>query len=259
MGESIARVVAAQEGPVLTLTLANEVRANALTLGMLDELRSALGGVRPDVRAVLLTAEGDRTFSSGVDLGDAPTPDRLRDCETRLGSAVDAVRECPVPVIAALNGSAIGGGLELAMACDWRLARDGASFSMPPGRLGVVYSPRGLQLFVAAIGPARTAELFLTGAPIDSARALAMGLVSAVHDPSELGARARDAAEGVAALAPLSARGTVAIIRALAEGPLSDDGREIAQAWRDRAYASADVSEGLAAFRERRTPSFTGE
>ena len=145
------------------------------------------------------------------------------------------------------------------MACDWRLARDGAGFSMPPGRLGVVYSPRGLQLFVAAIGPARTAELFLTGAPIDSARALAMGLVNAVHDPSELGARARDAAEGVAALAPLSARGTVAIIRALAEGPLSDDGREIAQAWRDRAYASADVSEGLAAFRERRTPSFTGE
>jgi enoyl-CoA hydratase/carnithine racemase len=259
MGGSIARVVAAHDRAVLTLTLANEERANALTSSMLDDLARALGGIPPDVRVVLLTGAGDRNFSSGVDLGDAPTPHRLRESEARLGAAVDALRECPVPVVAALNGSAYGGALELAMACDWRIAREGATFAMPPGRLGVVYSPRGLQLFVAAIGPARTAEIFLTGAPVDAHRALEMGLVNAVHDAAELGARARDSAESVAAMAPIAVRGTIATIRALAAGPLSDDGREIAQAWRDRAYASADLTEGLAAFRERRPPGFSGD
>jgi enoyl-CoA hydratase/carnithine racemase len=259
MGENIARAVAVQEGAVLTVTLQNDARGNALTMGMLDEVARALGGVAPDVAVVLLTGSGDRAFSTGADLTDVPTPEKLREVEARLGSAVDAVRECPVPVIAVVNGAATGGGLELAMACDWRIAADTATFAMPPGRLGVVYSPRGLQLFVGAIGPARVAELFLTGAPLDSAAAVGMGLVNAVYPAAELVARAREAAGAVAASAPIATRGTIAIIRAMTEGTLSDDGREIAQAWRDRAYASTDLQEGIAAFRERRPPSFSGE
>ena len=259
MGESITRVDAVLEGSTLTLTLANASRANALSTALLDELAGALVALDPTVGVVILTGEGDRNFSSGVDLGEAPTPERLRDSEARLGAAVDAIRECPVPVIGVLNGSAVGGGLELAMACDWRIAGDHATFAMPPGHLGVVYSPRGLQLFVAAIGAAQTAELFLTGTSISASRARDIGLVNAIYPGPELAARARDAAKAVAAMAPLAVRGTLATIRALADGPLSVDGREIAQAWRDRAYASADLVEGLAAFGQRRGPRFSGE
>jgi enoyl-CoA hydratase/carnithine racemase len=259
MGEYAPGVATAQDGAVLTVTLANERRANALTMGMLDDISRTLGSLGADVGVVLLTGAGDKSFCSGADLGEVPTPEKLSGIEARVGSAVDAIRECPVPVIAVVSGAAVGGGLELAMACDWRIASHAASFAMPPGRLGIVYSPRGLQLFVAAIGPAQAAELFLTGGPINATRALELRLVNAVYPAAELGDRAREAAEAVAAIAPISARGTVAIIRALGEGSLSDDGREIAQAWRDRAYASADLKEGLAAFRERRAPHFSGQ
>lgn len=259
MGENAPGILTARDGAVLTVTLANERRANALTMGMLDDISRTLGSLDPDVGVVLVTGAGGKSFSSGADLGEVPTPDKLREIEARVGSAVDAIRECPVPVIAVVNGAAVGGGLELAMACDWRIASDTAGFSMPPGRLGIVYSPRGLQLFVAAIGPAQAAELFLTGGPINASRALELRLVNAVYPGGELADRAREAAAAVAAMAPISARGTAAIIRALGEGALSEDGREIAQAWRDRAYASADLKEGLAAFRERRAPSFSGE
>lgn len=258
MGETTPGILTAQDGTVLTVTLSNERRANALTLPMLDDISRTLGSLGAGISAVMLTGAGDKTFSSGADLGEVPTPDKLREIEARVGSAVDAIRECPVPVIGVVNGAAVGGGLELAMACDWRISSDSASFAMPPGRLGMVYSPRGLQLFVAAIGPAQAAELFLTGGPINASRALELLLVNAVYPAEELADRARDAAAAVAAIAPISARGTVAIIRALGEGSLSDDGREIAQAWRDRAFASADLAEGLAAFRERRAPNFSG-
>ena len=121
-----------------------------------------------------------------------------------------------------------------------------------------MYSPRGLQLFVSAIGPARTAELFLTGEPVSAQRALAVGLVNALHPPDALLGAAHAAAGRVAEMAPIAVQGTVAVIRALAAGPLSEDGREMAQDWRERAYASEDMAEGLAAFRERRAGRFSG-
>ena len=258
MGTSIARVGSELDGAVLTLTLENPSRANALTDRMLEDLAAAAAEPPPGTRAILLRGTGSRHFSSGVDLGGDPTPARLRESEGRLRSAVEALRESPVPVIAALNGSAYGGALEVAMACDWRVAARGIEVAMPPGRLGVVYSLRGLRLFVAAIGPARTAELFLTGTPMDAERALAIGLVNALFAPDELLPRAREAARRVAAAAPIAVQGTVALIRALGQAPVSEGVHESAEAWRARAYASADLAEGLAAFRERRAPRFTG-
>jgi enoyl-CoA hydratase len=251
-------VVSALEEGVLTLTLDNPSRANALTGGMLEDLRAALGRVPEGARVVLVRGAGDRHFSAGVDLADAPSPATLRDGERRLGAAVDAVHACPVPVVAALNGSAHGGGLELAASCDWRIARAGADFAMPAARLGVAYTPRGVQTFATLLGPARTAALFLTGAPVDADSALAIGLVDSVHEPAAFDGAVADAARRVAAMAPLAVRGTLVTLRALAAGRITEEDRAGAEALRERAWGSSDLAEGLAAFRERREPRFTG-
>jgi len=251
-------VVTAFADGVLTLTLASEARANALSSTMLEELRAALGRPPGGARVVLVRGAGDRHFSAGVDLADALTPASLREGERLLGAAVDAVHACPVPVVAVLNGSAYGGGLELAASCDWRIARAGADFAMPAARLGVAYTPRGVQTFATILGPARTAELFLTGAPVDADMALAIGLVDAVHEPAAFDGAVADAARRVAGMAPIAVRGTLVTLRALAAGRITEEDRAAAEALRERAWGSSDLAEGLAAHRERREPRFTG-
>jgi enoyl-CoA hydratase len=161
-------------------------------------------------------------------------------------------------VVGVLNGAAFGGALELAMACDWRIARRGARLGMPAARLGVVYAPDGLRRFAAALGPARARRLFLTGAPVDADEALAIGLVDQVVEPEELWPAARAAAADVAAGAPIAVAGTRAILRALTDGPLPEAVEAEAAEWRARAFGSADFREGLAAFRAKRPPGFTG-
>lgn len=246
------------EDGVLTLTLDNPERANALTAAMLEGLVAALGRPPEHTRVVVLRGAGDRHFSSGVDLAGAPTPDALREGERRLGAAVDAVHGCPAPVVAVLNGSAHGGALELAVSCDWRIARRGAEFAMPAARLGVAYTARGLQTFSTLIGPSRTAALFLTGSPVGAEQAFAIGLVDAVHDDDALDDAAAATAARVAEMAPIAVRGTLVTLRALAAGGLNEEDRAAAEAWRDRAWGSNDLAEGLAAFKERRPPDFSG-
>jgi enoyl-CoA hydratase/carnithine racemase len=164
-----------------------------------------------------------------------------------------------VPVIGVLNGAAVGGALELAIACDWRIARRGARLAMPAAHLGVVYAADGLRRFVAAMGPARTRRLFLTGTPVEADEALAIGLVDEVVPEDALWDVARAAAADVARAAPLAVAGTRAVVRELVEGAPPSLVEETAAGWRARAFGSDDFREGLAAFRERRPPSFRGE
>jgi enoyl-CoA hydratase/carnithine racemase len=161
-------------------------------------------------------------------------------------------------VIGVVNGAAAGGALELAIACDWRIARAGARLAMPATRFGVVYTADGLRRFVAAMGPARTRRMFLTGAPLEAGEALVAGLVDDVVEPADLWAAARAAAEQVAAGAPLAVAGTRAVVKALSDGSPPADVEETARRWRERAYASDDIAEGLGAFRDRRPPNFRG-
>ena len=245
---------------MLELRIANPSRANALDSAMLERLVEVLAPAAVgDAAVVLLGGEGGRHFSSGLDLR-ADMQDvlaqRLRAGERVLGRAADAIATCPVPVIGVLNGAAAGGALELASACDWRVASPEARFAMPAAtRLGVVYAAEGLARFVALMGPARARLLFLTGAPVDARRALELGLVDEVVDePVALWASARAAARAVADAAPIAVAGTRAVIDALARG----DAPEVARTWRRRAFESRDHREGLAAFAERRPPRFTG-
>lgn len=232
---------ASRQGDALVLRVRNEGRANALDEETLRALQDALAtpGVC-DVRVVLLAGAGDRHFCSGLDLGEGDTLEaraRVELLERHLGAAVRAIAGCDRPVIGVVNGAAVGGGLELALACDWRIARRGARLAMPAARIGVVYSRDGLARFLDVIGPARTRLLFLTGRVLDADAALAMGLVDQVVEPGELWPAAHAAAAEVTEGDPLAIDGTREIIRDLTR--TRDDPAAAARAdeWRKRAFA----------------------
>src|SRR5262245_30924800 len=191
---------------IAVVTLANEKKKNALDPGMLDALCAALARLPGEgARAVVLTGAGD-LCSSGFDIsalpaGAAPTTNPL-------GPALAAISDGPLPVVAALNGAAIGGGCELAATCDLRVAHDAVTLMMPPVRLGLVYSPTGLSRFVALCGMSRTRELFLTAQPVPAARAREWGLVDRVVARDEVLPTALTLAEEMARGAPLAVAGT---------------------------------------------------
>jgi enoyl-CoA hydratase/carnithine racemase len=247
---------------VLRLTIANRGKRNALDQAILDAIAAALsGGV--DARCVVLTG-ADGLFSSGYDIGDIP-PSAFAVAAERLvahpfTNALEALDACEVPTLAALPGPTIGGGLELAVACDLRIAADGIALGMPPAKLGLVYSHTGLRRFVDAVGLPRTRELFLLGRAIDAATALAWGLVSDVVAPAALERQSLDWATELAANAPLSVRGTKRILRELerARARLDPDVEVELLELRRACFGSDDLREGVRAFAEKRPARWRG-
>lgn len=253
------RVESSLHDHVLVVRLVHEGHANALTERMLDQLARVLQSPEArEARAAILTGDGDRHFSSGAELGTDPARDwieRVKRIEHGIQAAAAAMTKAPFPVIAAVNGDAIGGGLELAMACDWRIAREGARFAMPPARIGLVYTAEGMRRFVTEIGLARARELFLTGRAFDTRHALEIGLINHLVPAEEVEPLALRMAAAVAANAPMAVEGMRVVLRAVADDDAAD---AKAQQWRVRAFGSSDLVEGLAATRERRPPSFGG-
>jgi enoyl-CoA hydratase/carnithine racemase len=215
------------------------------------------------VRCVLLTG-ANGMFSSGYDLGDL-SEEAFAEAAERLVAhpfteALDAFDACPVPTLAALPGHTIGGGLELALACDLRVAADGIRLGMPPAKLGLVYSHTGIRRFLETIGAPRTRELFLLGRDIDARTALTWGLVNAVVLPSDLDEEALDRAEELAANAPLSVRGNKRVIRELlrAGADLDPDVERELIELRRACFGSEDMREGVRAFAEKRPARWRG-
>lgn len=257
---------------VLRLTISNPGKLGALDHPILDALAAAVTEAcaadhdGPPIRAILLTGTDGR-FSSGYDLGElaaGPADVFAEQAEALVAhpftAAIDAVEACTLPTIAALPGHAMGGGLELELVCDLRIAADHIRLAMPPAKLGLVYSHTGLRRFVDAIGSPRTRELFLLGRAIDPGTALAWGLVNRVVPAAELDAAALDLASGLAGGAPLAQRGNKRALRALlnAEGALPADVEEELLALRRASFVSEDLLEGVRAFAEKRPPEWRG-
>jgi enoyl-CoA hydratase/carnithine racemase len=251
---------------VVRLTISNPVKRNALDHPILDAIGETLGELAaPDspARCVVITgAHG--MFSAGYDIGEIPDEEFEERAERLVAhpftQAIDALQAFPRPTLAVLPGHTIGGGLELALACDLRAAQEDIKLGMPPAKLGLVYSHTGLRRFIDAIGAARTRELFLLGSYIDAPTALAWGLVNRVAPAATLETVALELATELAGNAPLSQAGNKRVISALlsAEGELAPDVEQELIELRRASFASQDMREGMRAFAERRAPRWRG-
>jgi enoyl-CoA hydratase/carnithine racemase len=246
---------------VARLTIDNPDKRNALDHEILDAFAATLPEL--DARCLLVTATGP-VFSAGYDIGNLPSEEFADRAEALVAhpfhAAIEALDAYPFPSVAALNGHAIGGGLELALSCDLRVASEEAKMGMPPARLGLVYSHTGLRKFVDAIGVPRTKELFFTARNIPARTALQWGLVNEVVAPDALAERAVASAAQIAANAPLSLQGNKRTLRELlaAEGELDPEVERELVALREACFHSEDFFEGVRAFAEKRPPRWQG-
>ena len=249
---------------VARLTISNPKRRNALDHEILNALAEAMPRLDRgiEVRCVVITGTGE-VFSAGYDIAGIPEETFAEEAEALVAhpfhAAMEAVSAHPYPVLAAINGHCLGGGLELAIRCDLRLCAMGAKLGMPPAKLGLIYSHTGLQRFIDVVGVARTKELFLTGRNVSAPRAMAIGLVNDTVLDEKLGDDALALAGEVAANAPLSLRGNKRAIETLSpHAPLTaEQERELIELRRS-CFASEDFREGIRAFAEKRKPAWRG-
>ncbi|MCU0257674.1 MAG: enoyl-CoA hydratase-related protein [Solirubrobacteraceae bacterium] len=250
---------------VLRLTIAHPEKRGALDHAILDGLAAAVQDADADgrFRCLLLTGDGPY-FSSGYDIGDIPDDVFAVEAEKLVAhpftAALEALDATELPSVAAINGPAIGGGLELALACDLRIAAHGTQFGMPPAKLGLVYGHTGIRRFIDAIGAPRARELFLVGRRISAGTALDWGLVNDVVGPDALESASLDWAAELAQNAPLSVRGNKRVFRELlrAEGALDPETERALVALREACFESQDMREGVRAFAEKRAARWLG-
>jgi enoyl-CoA hydratase/carnithine racemase len=249
---------------VARLTLNRPDSRNALDHELLDGIAEAIPSLDRgiEVRCVLITGTG-KTFSAGYDIAAIPSESFERDAEALVAhpfhAALEAVADHPWPVLAAINGHALGGGLELTLACDLRICAEGAKLGMPPAKLGLIYGHTGLQRFIDAIGVPRTKELFLTGRNVDAPRAEHLGLVNWVVGDAELKSASVELAAEIAANAPLSMKGNKHAIDTLnSYARLTPDQEKELIELRRSCFRSEDFREGIRAFAEKRAPRWKG-
>jgi enoyl-CoA hydratase/carnithine racemase len=246
------------EGHVATIVLDRPAKLNAVTPEMADAVVAACRrcDADPEIRAVVLTGAGERAFCAGSDVAELDGYASAWEFRSR-DDYCDAVRALRTPAICAVNGLAYGGGLELALSCDVRLAAGHATFAAPEIKLGWIGGGGMTYLLTHSIGASNAAQMVLTGDPVDAARALRMNLVSELLAAGDLLARAHELAATIASRPPIAAQTGKANLRAAYAMPL-----EAAVAYeRDLqtiCFATEDAREGRAAFKEKRAGTFKG-
>ena len=249
------------EGPFATVTVDRPKSLNALDTRTLEELEKAAGELarRTDLRGVIVTGAGEKAFVAGADIAEMQgmDADRARHFGALGQRVMDVIAALPMPVVAAVNGFALGGGCELALACDLIYASENAKFGLPEVSLGILPGFGGTQRLTRLVGRARAKELICTGDMIDAAKAKEIGLVLDVVPLARLVSHARAALERVAKKGPLAVRRAKEAIDRGADLELAD-GLRIEREVFSELFDSADRREGMKAFLEKRPPVFTG-
>ncbi|MCO5159425.1 MAG: enoyl-CoA hydratase-related protein [Aquamicrobium sp.] len=246
---------------VVTLTIDRPARKNAMTQGMWREMAVLFHGLAGDasVRAVVLRGAGG-DFCAGADIGEFETvrgnAQSARRYEAENSAAFAAIRDCPVPTIAAIGGICFGGGFGIATGCDIRIASTEALFSVPAAKLGLAYPVDAMADIVHAVGPQVAKYMTYSAARLDARAALDAGFLLEIVETGGLFARADELAATIAANAPLSIRASKASIRAVLSADPADAVH--ASTLGDITFESADYAEGRAAFREKRPARFRG-
>lgn len=258
---SYENLLVEREGAVVTVIINRPAKLNALNSQTIAELGQAMAecGADATVRAVVLTGAGDKAFVAGADISElaVQTPAQGKDRSTAGQAVFDRIERLGKPVVAAVNGLALGGGCELAMACTLRLTADTARFGQPEVNLGLTPGYAGSQRLPRLVGQGRALELLLTGDMISAARAYEIGLVNRVVPAAELRTAALALATTLASKAPLAVRYILELVHHGAEMPLAE-GQHLEATFFGLASASDDMQEGTRAFLEKRTPEWTG-
>ena len=254
-------LLVADRDAIRVITIHRPEKLNALNAATLDALHAAFDAAAEDdsVRVVVLTGAGPKAFVAGADISEMTTlsPVQARDFSLRGQRMMRAVETMPKPVIAMINGFALGGGLELAMSCHLRIAAESAKVGQPEINLGLVPGFGGSQRLLRLAGRAATLELCLLGAPIDAMRAQHLGIVNRVVPAAELEAETMKLAAQLAGSAPLALRGILDCVNTGGECAI-EEGLAFESTQFGLVFATQDMREGTAAFLERRKPAFSG-
>ena len=251
------------DGHIARVVINHPRRRNALTYAMWKIFGDVLDTVVADhrVRVVILTGEGEQAFCAGNDISEfgqwRGDPEKLAEYDARSARVYRLLRDCDKPVIGLIRGVCVGGGLELALLCDLRIAADNARFGITPAKLGLGYKLEDVQLVVDAVGANRAKLLLFTGRLFDAEEAQNLGLVNQVAPLSDADSRAMALAKEIAGNAPLTLR---ELKFAIGEAQKPEGARDHAkvQALVDTCHGSEDFQEGQKAFKEKRKPRFQG-
>ncbi|KGE04768.1 enoyl-CoA hydratase/isomerase family protein [Pseudohaliea rubra] len=242
------------EAQVARLTLNNPEKHNALGRRELDAIHAALEAVTESatVRALVLTGTGDKTFCAGASLEQLNTGEIRGDDYQDM---TDALAALAIPTVCAINGNVFGGGVELALSCDFRIGIEGTRLRVPAASLGLCYPVRGIQRFVQRLGSGVARRILVASETMDADEMLRIGFLDHLVMPAQLEQTVQSYAEQLAGLAPLAVRAMKQIIAGAAAGKLDLDEAEALAA---RCAASDDLAEGFAAQRAKRPPEFRG-
>ena len=250
----MSRIDLSIDGPVARLTLDYPERHNALTRESLEQMHAHLQQIEGsgELRVLVVTGTGDRTFCSGAALDQvragAVDGDSFQAAANRLAAL-------PIPKVAAMNGSAYGGGVELGLCCDFRVGVEGMKARVPAASFGLCYPPAGIRRYVSRLGVGTAQRILVAAETLDSAELLRIGYLHQVCAAEDLPAAVEAWVQRLSALAPLDVRAMLEMCNAAADGSLDADQ---ARQWVERCSDSQDLQEGLAAALEKRTPAFTG-
>ena len=247
------------EGPLALVTIDRPDVLNAISLDALDELHAAVEeGARDErVRAIAVTGAGDRAFAAGSDLKEVEHRDLKQALEPLVQGIAERLQRCVKPTIAAIDGICFGGGLEVALGCDLRVATPRSSFATPEGRLGIIPGGGATQRLPRLVGRAWALEMLVMGRRLDAERALALGLVTRLVEPERLLPEVREMAEHIAGYAPLVPPFMKAMVNYGMEGSLGA-GLALEKFAQGALLGTEDKAEGLRAFVEKREPRFKG-